>query len=175
MDFQLEQAVEILQRTPATLNTMLRNLPEEWLMHNEGPDTWSPFDIVGHLLHGEETNWIVRARHIIEEGESRPFDPFDRFGQFEKSRGKTIAELLDSFARLRESNLETLAGWNLTAADMQKRGSHPDLGTVTLGQLLATWTVHDLSHMAQICRVMCRQYTEAVGPWVAYLPILRRS
>lgn len=173
MTFQLEQAVAVLRRTPEVLDVLLRDLPEEWSRQNEGGTSWSPFDVVGHLLHGEETDWIPRARLILEAGESRVFDVFDRHAQFEKSAGKSLNELLDTFARLRAESLAVLTSWQLTPADLQKTGRHPEFGLVTLSQLLATWTVHDLSHLAQINRVMCRQYTQAVGPWQAYLPILQ--
>lgn len=172
MEFQLDDSLEILRRTPATLDALLRGVPDHWVRADEGASTWSPFDVVGHLLHGEETDWIPRARIILEQGDARAFDPFDRFAQQEKSAGKTLTDLLDAFAQRRAENLDVLRRWELTAADMAKRGRHPELGSVTLGQLLATWTAHDLSHVVQISRVMCRQYTSAVGPWRAYLPIL---
>ena len=174
MEFQIEAATEILRSTPSTLNSLLSHLSDRWLVHNEGPDTWSPFDIVGHLIHGEETDWLPRARIIIEQGEERPFEPFDRFAMFEKSRGKSIAELLDTFARLREENLHQLEMMKLTAEDLEKKGRHPELGVVTLKQLLSTWVVHDLGHIAQVVRVMAKQYRQEVGPWVEYLPILTR-
>ena len=172
MDFKLEQAIEILKRTPATLNSLLHDLPEPWLLQNEGPETWSPYDVVGHLIHGEETDWIPRAKIILEHGETRPFEPFDRVAMFEKSKGKSIAELLDTFARLRENNLRELQMLNLTPTLLEKRGRHPELGIVTLRQLLATWVVHDLGHVRQVVRVMAKQYREEVGPWKAYLSIL---
>ena len=175
MDFKLEHAIGILSRTPDTLNSLLRDLPESWLMQNEGPDSWSPYDIVGHLIHGEETDWIGRAKIILEHGEERPFDPFDRVAMFERSKGKTIAELLDTFARLRRENLRELQMLNLTPELLEKRGTHPELGTVTLKQLLATWVVHDLGHIRQIARVMAKQYKDEVGPWTAYLPVLTRD
>lgn len=174
MEFQLDQAISILKRTPITLDTLLRDLPDEWLMANEGADSWSPFDVVGHLIHGEETDWIPRARIILSHGEARAFEPFDRFAMLEKSRGKSPGELLDLFKRLRQRNLEELEGMKLTPELLEKRGRHPELGTVTLGQLLATWVVHDLSHIGQIVRVIARQYEEAVGPWRAYLSLLNR-
>lgn len=174
MELQLDEAVTILQRTPAVLNALLSGLSDDWVRPNEGPDTWSPYDIVGHLIHGEETDWIPRARIILKHGEARAFEPFDRFAQFEKSQGKTLPQLLETFAQLRRRNLEELAGLRLTPELMQKRGRHPELGEVTLGQLLATWTVHDLSHLSQVTRVMCKQYGSAVGPWKEYLPILTR-
>lgn len=172
MELQLEQAVAVLRRTPDVLNAMLRDLPADWTQQNEGGTSWSPFDVLGHLIHGEETDWIPRARTILEAGESRTFDVFDRFAQFEKSQGKTVNELLDEFAHLRAASLTTLADWQLTPEQLQLRGQHPAFGAVTLGQLLATWTVHDLNHLAQINRVMSRQYAAAVGPWQAYLSIL---
>ena len=174
MEFQLEHALEILRRTPSTLNSLLRHLSETWLLRNEGPQTWSPYDIVGHLIHGEETDWIPRAKMILKDGEARPFEPFDRFAMFEKSRGKSIAELLDTFEWLREVNLRELEMMKLTATMLEKRGRHPELGVVTLRQLLATWVVHDLGHVGQVVRVMAKQYGEEVGPWQDYLPILIR-
>jgi uncharacterized damage-inducible protein DinB len=172
MEFQLEEAKEILRQTPATLDALLRRLSQAWIERNEGLDTWSPFDVVGHLIHGEETDWIPRALIIINDGESRPFEPFDRVAMFEKSKGKSLVELLDTFSRLRSSNLRQLEEMNVTPEMLEKRGTHPELGTVTLGQLLAAWVVHDLGHIAQIVRVMARQYGKEVGPWTAYLSIL---
>lgn len=174
MEFQLEHAVNILSRTPSVLNDLLLHLPDEWSRQNEGRDSWSPYDVVGHLIHAEETDWMPRARIILEEGEARPFAPFDRRAQVEKSAGKSLEELLRAFEELRVKNLEKLGEWGLTAEQLEKRGAHPEFGVVTLRQLLATWVVHDLSHLAQISRVMCKQYKEAVGPWEAYLPILSR-
>lgn len=172
MEFDLEQAIAILSRTPSTLKSLLRGLAADWTMGNEGPDTWSPFDIIGHLIHGEETDWIPRARIILEHGESRAFEPFDRFAQFEKSKGKSLEELLDKFESLRNRNLAALEQMNIRPDQLARRGTHPELGIVTLGELLATWAAHDLSHIAQAVRVMCKQYSEAVGPWKPYLPIL---
>jgi hypothetical protein len=174
MEFNLDQGTEILRCTPATLNSLLRPLSDNWILQNEGPQTWSPFDIVGHLIHGEETDWLPRVRIILEHGESRPFDPFDRFAMFEKSRGRSLSELLDRFESLREKNLKALKEMNLTPDMLQQRGMHPELGIVTLSQLLSTWVVHDLGHIGQIVRVMAKQYKEAVGPWQEYLPILTR-
>jgi hypothetical protein len=172
MELQLEDVRDILQRTPSTLNSLLHDLPQTWLTNNEGPDTWSPFDVVGHLIHGEETDWIPRAKMILEHGESRAFTPFNREAMFEKSKGKTIAELLDTFAHLRAESLQQLDELNITREQLLKRGLHPELGAVTLSQLLATWVVHDLGHIGQIVRVMSKQYSEAVGPWKVYLPVL---
>ena len=174
MEFQLEQAREILRRTPSTLNSMLRHLPDQWALHNEGADSWSAYDIVGHLIHAEETDWIPRAKIILRDGESGTFEPFDRFAMFEKSRGKSLAELLDQFERLRGESLNELEEMNLTPETLRKRGRHPDLGVVTLEELLSTWVVHDLGHTSQIVRVMAKQYEDAVGPWKAYLSILKR-
>lgn len=172
MEFQLESAVDVLRRTPDTLNRLLRGLPDEWVRNNEGPNTWSVFDVVGHLIHGERTDWIPRARIIIEHGESRPFDPFDREAMFDESKEKSLSDLLDNFESLRRSNLQALAEMDLTDEKCALRGTHPTLGKVTLEQLLGTWVVHDLSHVAQIARVMCKQYDKEVGPWKAFLPIL---
>ena len=172
MEFELQHAMELLGRTPSTLNSMLRDMPEVWLVRNEGPETWSPYDIVGHLIHGEETDWIPRAKMILEHGEARAFEPFDRLAMFEKSKGKSIAELLDTFATRRQESLHELDGMHLTPVLLEKPGKHPELGLVTLKQLLATWVVHDLGHVRQIVRVMAKQYRDTVGPWRAYLSIL---
>jgi hypothetical protein len=174
MEFQLDHATEILRRTPATLNSLLRHLPAQWIVSNEGLETWSPFDVVGHLIHGEETDWIPRARIILEYGESRTFAPFDRHAMFENSRGKSLVDLLDRFELLRGESLKELAEMNLRPEMLGKSGLHPELGVVTLGQLLSTWVVHDLSHIGQITRVLAKQYSEAVGAWQAYLPVLRK-
>ena len=172
MDFELQDAIEILGRTPPTLDAMLRDIPEAFLNQNEGPETWSPYDIVGHLIHGEETDWIPRAKIILEHGEARAFEPFDRVAMFEKSREKSIAELLDTFVTLRKESLHVLNELHLTPTLLEKRGRHPELGVVTMKQLLAAWVVHDLGHVRQIVRVMAKQYRDTVGPWRAYLSIL---
>lgn len=174
MEFQLDHAKEILRRTPATLDSLLRHLPAEWLLSNEGPESWSPFDIMGHLIHGEEADWIPRVRILLEYGDERAFDTFDRFAMFEKSRGKSLGELLDRFELLRGESLLELERMNIRPEMLEQRGLHPELGAVTLGQLLSTWVVHDLGHIGQIVRVMAKQYTEAVGAWKAYLPVLSR-
>jgi uncharacterized damage-inducible protein DinB len=171
--FVLDDALPILRATPGVLQVWLSELPNSWIMANEGPETWSPFDIVGHLIHGERTDWIPRLELLLAHGESRPFTPFDRFAQFRESQGKSLSELLDTFAELRRANLVRLESLQLRTADLQRRGMHPELGPVTLSQLLATWVAHDLNHLGQIARVMGRQYTEAVGPWLEYLPMLR--
>jgi hypothetical protein len=151
---------------------LLADLPESWVKGTEGSNTWSPFDIVGHLIHGERTDWMVRTEVLLARGESQPFTSFDRFAQFEASRGKPLGDLLDTFAELRAANLNRLKALGLTVQDLDRRGMHPELGSCTLRELLATWVAHDLSHIAQIARVMGRQYTAAVGPWRAYLPML---
>jgi hypothetical protein len=168
----LENAVAILERTPASLSALLEGLPEMWVKATEGDGTWSPYDVIGHLIHGERTDWIPRARHILA-GETRPFEPFDRSAQFTDSQGKSLSELLATFAQLRRANVAALVGTNLTDEDLGRTGLHPELGEITLGQLLATWVVHDLDHVAQIARTMAKVYTEATGPWSAYLSILR--
>jgi hypothetical protein len=172
--FTLDEALPILTRTPVVLRHLLEDLPDSWITGTEGPDTWSPFDIVGHLIHGERTDWIPRTEILLTHGDSLAFTPFDRFAQFEASRGKSLGELLDTFTEARAISLQRLQSLALTGDDLDRRGLHPELGPVTLGELLATWVVHDLSHIAQIARVMGRQYTEAVGPWLEYLPMLKR-
>lgn len=173
MKFDLEQALEILERTPAVLRALLAGISDEWSSANEGPDTFSAFDNVGHLIHGERTDWIPRARIILEQ-QPRPFDPYDRFAQYRESEGKSLATLLDELTRLRAANLETVRGWALTAEQLELRGEHPSLGTVSLRQLLATWVVHDLGHIAQTARVLAKQCRDEVGPWIEYLPVLTR-
>jgi hypothetical protein len=170
--FAIDEAVAILERTPATLDALLRGLPDGWTAGNEGASTWSPYDVVGHLIHGERTDWLPRAKIILEHGETRAFDKFDRFAQFAASKGRTLASLLDEFAALRREGLRELAAMRLTDADLDRRGRHPELGTVTLRQLLATWVAHDLDHVVQISRVLARQYSDEVGPWRAYLRII---
>ena len=164
----------MLRATPGVLRSWLAALPESWIRSNEGSDTWSPYDIVGHLIHGERTDWIPRLELILAQGEARPFTPFDRFAQFRDSRGKSLDELLDCFTELRQTNVARLESLRLSPTDLERRGRHPELGPVTLGQLLATWVAHDLNHLGQIARVMGRQYTSAVGPWLEYLPLLTR-
>jgi hypothetical protein len=173
--FDLEHALAVLSRTPNVLDALLRDLPSAWIEGTEGPDTWSPFDVVGHLIHGERTDWIPRVDHLLAHGEDVPFPTFDRFAQFEASRGKHLPELLDTFRALRGESLRRLAALRLTAADLDRPGRHPAFGRVTLGQHLATWVVHDLDHLAQITRVMGRQYSEAVGPWRQYLRIVHTA
>ncbi|HEX8735439.1 MAG TPA: DinB family protein [Pyrinomonadaceae bacterium] len=173
MNFQIEQAVEILSRTPEVLKAMLGNLSGDWTMNAESAETWSPFDVVGHFIHAEETDWIPRAEIILAQGENLTFEPFDRFAQFEKSKGKTLSELLETFAVLRGKNLETLRRMNITPDKLQLKGIHPELGEVNLEQLLSTWVVHDLTHIRQIAIVLARKYAENVGVWKEYLSILK--
>jgi hypothetical protein len=176
-EFSLADTIALLTRTPATLDALLRGMPEIWVRGNEGcyegKETWSAFDIVGHLIVGERTDWMARARVILEHGEARPFDPFDRFAQERESQGKSLEQLLEEFARLRRENLAALQALNLQPADFLQRGRHPALGVVTLSQLLATWAVHDLTHLHQLSRVMAHQYRDAVGPWSDYLGVLK--
>jgi hypothetical protein len=172
-NFSLAEVIAVLTRTPATLNALLRGLSNTWVRRNEGKDTWSAFDIVGHLIVGERTDWLPRARIILENGEARPFDPFDRFARSKESQDKSLEQLLDDFARLRSENLAALRALNLQPEDLARRGRHPALGVVTLSELLATWAVHDLTHLHQLSRVMAYQYRDAVGPWSAYLGVLR--
>lgn len=174
MEYKLEDAKVLLARTPKTLDLLLRDLPLGWTNANEGAETWSPFDVIGHLIHGEETDWIPRARMIIEFGESKAFSPFDRFAMFEHSRGKSVNQLLDDFESRRSESLKQLDELNITDELLEKRGMHPELGVVSLRQLLSTWVVHDLSHVGQVVRVMSKQYKEAVGPWQEYIPSLTR-
>ena len=176
-EFSLADATAVLTRTPATLNAMLRGLPSIWVRGNEGKDTWSPYDIVGHLIIADRTDWMPRVRIILESGEARPFDPFDRFAQMrmKESQDKPpeIGHLLDDFARLRKESLAALEALNLKPEDLARRGTHPALGVVTLSELLATWVVHDLTHLHQLSRVMAHQYRDAVGPWSVYLGVLK--
>ncbi len=172
MDHNLQETIALLSYTPVALNAFLRGLPDTWTRCNEGEKTWSAYDVVGHLIHGERTDWMPRARMILQHGESRTFEPFDRLAQERQSVGKSLPQLLDEFARLRAENLEELRKLNLNEADLKKRGTHPELGVVTLSELLATWAVHDLTHLHQLSRIMAYQYRETVGPWQAYLGVL---
>lgn len=170
---QLEQTVALLSCTPATLNAFLRNLPEFWTLSNEGQGTWTAFDIVGHLIHAEHTDWMPRATMILQHGESQTFKPFNREGQNEKSQGKSLPQLLDEFAAVRAESLSQLRAMNLQPHDLDRRGRHPNFGPVTLGQLVATWAAHDLTHLHQLSRLMAYQYREAVGPWNVFLGVLQ--
>lgn len=174
MDYQYDEAVALLRRTPATLTALLGGLPDAWTMRTEGPDTWSAYAVVGHLLNAEETDWLVRAQIILEDGETRPFHSMNRAAMFDKYRDWPLTDLLTAFAEARAKNLAELDMLNLTPEKLARTGRHPALGRVTLSQLLATWVAHDLNHIGQIVEVMARQYSEAVGPWIAYLNILTR-
>ena len=169
--FNLTEAVEILERTPAVLEQLLSGLSESWIHNNEGEKTWSPFDILGHLVHGEKTDWITRAKLVLQNNQ-QTFEPFDRFAQFESSKGKTITDLLVEFKTLRSKNLDILKNMNISEDDLLKTGIHPNLGQVNLRELLSTWTVHDLGHIRQMTRVMAKQYKQELGPWEKYLPVV---
>lgn len=174
MTFDINKSLEILKRTPVVLESLLSDLSPEWTHSNEGQDSFSPFDVVGHLIHGEKTDWMSRINIIMSDRADKTFTPYDRFAQRSRNRERSMNELLTEFKSLRHTNLEKLRTMNLTDGDWLRTGIHPKLGTVTLQQLLSTWTVHDLSHIAQITRVMCKQYKDEVGPWIEYLGILTR-
>lgn len=173
MEQTLSDTISLLGRTPPALDALLRDLPDGWTSRNEGENTWSAFDVVGHLIHGERTDWMPRARIILAFGETKAFVPFDRFAQERESQGKSLGQLLDEFARLRSKNLAELRGLNLVPKDLERRGRHPEQGSVTLGELLAAWVVHDLTHLHQISRIMAHQYRAAVGPWNKFLGVLQ--
>lgn len=175
MQHNLQNTLSLLTRTPGALNTLLRDLPEIWTLRNEGENTWSAFDVMGHLIHAERTDWMPRVRMVLRFGEAQTFAPFDRWGMVRESEGKSLEQLLDEFAHLRAENLDQLRALNLQGADLERHGRHPALGVVMLSELLATWVTHDLTHLHQISRVMAHQYREAVGPWSAYLGVLRCS
>jgi len=172
MEQNLEHTISLLTRTPAALNSLLRDLPEAWTMRNEDGNSWTAFDVVGHLIHGERTDWMPRTKMILEFGEGRAFEPFDRRAQERESQGRSLGELLDQFARVRSKNLAELQALKLRPEDLARRGRHPALGVVTLSELLATWAAHDLSHLHQISRIMAHQYREAVGPWSKFLGVM---
>lgn len=174
MQYAIEKSIAVLERTPATLSCLLSGLPEDWVLHNEGGDTWNVYDVIGHLVHGEETDWMTRTILIMSDNIDKHFIPFNRFAQFETSNGKSLQQLLDEFKDRRATNIAQLRQLHITAADLHRTGIHPAFGEVSLSQLLATWVVHDLDHIAQIARVMAKQYKDAVGPWVEYLKILRQ-
>jgi hypothetical protein len=173
MEFRLDQAIEILRQTPYSLTRLLEGLSDDWTASINDPEYWAPYDVIGHLIHGEETDWIPRAEIILEQGENRTFVPFDRIAQFERSRSQSLGDLLTEFAYLRSANLEKLVKWQLTPEQLQLKGMHPELGEVTLEQLLATWVVHDLNHIRQVATYMARKYAANVGPWRKYLSILQ--
>lgn len=172
MHFDLARSVQVLERTPATLRALLAGLDESWIRGTEGPETFSAFDVVGHLIDGEETDWMSRARIILARGPDLTFEPYDRFRHYARNRGRSLASLLEEFERLRAANLEELGSWELGATELDLPGQHPSLGKVTLRQLLASWVVHDLGHIAQIARVMAKQYRDEVGPWVPFMPVI---
>jgi DinB superfamily len=174
MEFNLAQGIAVLERTPGVLRGMLEGLDSPWTDATEGPNTWSPYDVVGHLIHGERTDWIPRARIILAQGTNKRFTPYDRFAQFRESQGKTLGDLLSEFEQLRGENMTTLRDLRLTEEELALEGEHPAFGVVTLRQLLAAWVVHDLGHVAQVSRVMAKQYRDAIGPWHEYLPIVNR-
>ena len=172
MKFDLVSSMDVLRRTPQTMRAVLEGIGEDWARSTEGRDTFSPFDVVGHLIDGEETDWMPRARIILARDPEAPFEPYDRFRHYARNRGRSLGSLLDEFARLRAENLAQLGAWNLGDSELGLRARHPSLGPVTLRQLLAAWVVHDLGHVAQTVRVMAKQYRGEVGPWVPYLPVL---
>ena len=173
MEFRLDQAMGILQQTPAVLRALLQDVSDRWVYNNYGAKTFNPFDVVGHLIHGERTDWMPRAKMILQHGEAKTFEPFDRYAMYEGSKGNTIDQLLETFEVLRKGNLETLRAMNLTPEELALRGTHPELGPVTMQQLLATWVVHDLNHFHQIAKCMAWQYKDAVGPWLPYVGVLK--
>ncbi len=174
MDFDLTTGMAVLERTPRAVRGLLEGLPSGWTDATEGGETWSPYTVIGHLVHCEREDWIPRARIILDQGPDRRFRPLDRFAQFHESRGKSLSDLLDEFETLRELNLQTMRGWTLGEAQLSLTGDHPEFGAVTLRQLLATWVAHDLGHLVQISRVMARQYRQAIGPWVKYLSVMHQ-
>jgi DinB superfamily len=173
MAHELKDTVSLLSRTPPALNALLRDLPQTWTHRTEGENTMSAFDVVGHLVYAERADWIPRVKMVLELGETKAFEPFDRKGHLRECQGKSLGQLLDEFSRVRAENLEQLRRWNLGPEDMKKRGRHPAFGAVTLGQLLATWAAHDLTHLHQVSRIMAHQYREAVGPWSEYLGVMK--
>lgn len=173
MGHNLEETIAVLERTPAALDALLRGLPDRWTMRNEGGETFTVYDVIGHLVHGERADWMVRAKMVVDFGEARTFERFDRMAHVKESEGKSLAELLDEFARVRSSNLTELRKWKLGKLELEKRGRHPGFGVVTLSELLATWAAHDMTHLHQISRIMAHQYRELVGPWSVYLGVLQ--
>lgn len=172
MKFSLENSYKILERTPLVLKSLLSNLSDDWVLNNEGAETFSPYDVIGHLIHGEKTDWATRTKLILEFGVSKPFVPWNRFAQFEESKWKELGQLLDEFEVIRTTNIVWLKSLNLLEADLDKKGMHPELGEITVRNLLATWVVHDLTHIAQVTRVMAKQYKEEMGPWPQFFRIL---
>jgi hypothetical protein len=173
MEFDLDKSIQVLERTPTILKDLLSGLPDDWVVNNEGDDTWSPYDIIGHLIQGEKCDWMTRLEIILNEGDNKNFVPFDRFAQFKESEGKSLLQLLDEFDSLRKTNLLKLNTLRNRMSDFNLKGIHPELGEVTMAELLATWTVHDLTHISQISRVMAKQYKKAIGPWIKYFRVLQ--
>ncbi len=173
MNFSMHQSIEILERTPVVLQNLLEGISAEWTSNNEGGETWSAYDVIGHLIHGDKTDWLTRAELILSYNVEKKFQPFDRFAQFENSKGKTLKQLLDEFKEIRDANIIRLRSLKITEQDLEKTGVHPTFGVVTLSQLLSTWIVHDLNHISQIARVMAKQYKIEVGPWIEFLKILK--
>lgn len=174
MEFNLNRSLEILSSTPGVLEHLLSGLSDEWLFSNEGENTWSPHTVIGHLIYADETNWIARAKKILSDDDNR-FEPFNRVAQFELYNDKNIRYLLTRFSEVRKNSLKELSTIDINERTLLRKGIHPDFGEVTLSQLLATWTVHDLDHLNQIARVLAKQYSEAVGPWKSYLGVLKRG
>jgi len=172
VEHYLQETIALLSRTPAALKALLLGLPDTWIRRNEGDGTWDVFSVIGHLIHGERTDWMPRAKRIVQHGQNRAFDPFDRLAQEQESLGKSLQDLLEEFSRLRARNLDQLNHMKLSPEDLERKGRHPSLGVVTLSQLLATWAAHDLTHLHQISRIMAHQYRAAVGPWSAYLGVM---
>lgn len=172
MNYSVTASVQVLERTPVVLKVLLEGIDDSWVMNNEGPETFSPYDVIGHLIHGEKTDWVPRAKIILEQGLSKPFEPYDRFAQYEESKGKSVVQLLQEFERVRKQNVLWLQSLTLTNEDFERKGIHPSLGEVSLKNLLSTWVVHDLTHIAQITRVMAKQYKEEMGPWPSFFRIL---
>ncbi|MEZ4777927.1 MAG: DinB family protein [Flavobacteriaceae bacterium] len=175
MEFEFNKALEILERTPLVIKSLLSGASEVWTLNNEGENTWSPYDVIGHLVHGEKTDWIPRLEMVLNTSETKTFEPYDRFAQFEMSKGKNIATLLSEFEMFRKQNLDTLRSKNISEKDLNKTANHPSLGIVTLKNLLAAWVVHDLGHIAQISRVMAKQYKDEICPWTQYLTIVNHT
>lgn len=175
MEYQLEKAIEILERTPKVLSSLLEGISMEWASKNEGLDTWSPYDVIGHLVHGEKTDWMPRLEIVLTDGINKTFEPYDRFAQFKMSQGKDLSQLLSEFESLRDQNLKTLRSKNLTPKDLTRTAIHPSLGTINLKNMLAAWVIHDLGHIAQVSRVMAKQYKNEIGPWTQYLTIVNHT
>lgn len=173
MQFNLKESIQVLAKTPLVIECLLKGLPDQWIKTNEGNDTWSPFDILGHLIHGEKTDWIPRVRIILDKKSSKPFEPFDRFAQFENSKGKTLNQLLNEFNELRKENIQYIETLDIDEESLKKTGIHPEFGHVTLRQLLATWVTHDLGHLNQMTRVMAKNYKIEAGPWSKYIAVIQ--